>query len=100
MFKALEWSIKAAGEGMYPSERFDGGWRGPRDDGREALGGSLLSYVGAVVAMKGDWIEISQTFGFLQWNSIMRPCCCRDTSRSRLYELSQVAVGEWDGGQT
>ena len=47
--------------------------------------------------MKGDWSEISSTFGLPQWNSINRPCYCCNTSRSRLYELSQVAVGEWEG---
>ena len=53
VFSFLRWCLEGAADGRYPSERWDGPWQTPRDDSRQCMGGNPLTFVGAVIGIKG-----------------------------------------------
>lgn len=80
--------------GIYPA-RGPGGrdWRPDEDESRSALGGLPLCYIGAVVAVKGDWAEYAHTLGMPSWASALHPCpWCRCTKASMSQDATLTAL--------
>ena len=44
------------------------------DPVRAALAGVPLVFLGALIAIRGDWAEFCQTFGFANWKTKSAPC--------------------------
>ena len=73
VFLYLAWQITALAKGIRPNKRHDGSAWKPSDKKRESLAGARM-IKGACLYIKGDWCEYASTFGFPQWNDLLRPC--------------------------
>ena len=62
----LRWSVHALAAGRMPEHRHDGHeWRPEDGDRQKAAGASIIK--GALVLIKGDWIEYCLSLGFPTW---------------------------------
>ena len=75
----LRWSFDAMARGARPTKRHDGQPFGPADDHRHRTGGQALRCKGALVYLKGDWMEFCERHGFPSHASSLRPCFCCNT---------------------
>ena len=71
----IAWSLKSLAAGKWPSARHDGRPFTAVDGNRAALAGEPLMKA-ALVYILGDWAEISHTWGFPDWSSVLHPCFC------------------------
>ena len=71
----ISWSLRALASGRWPTERHDGRPFTAVDGNRATLAGEPLMKA-ALVYILGDWAEISHTWGFPDWSSVMHPCFC------------------------
>ena len=85
----LHWSMLALAQGENPPARHDHTPFGEGDDARLAFAGMELAFVGALLLIKGDWMEFCYTFGFPNWKSIF-PCLFCKVTINELYNLSRV----------
>lgn len=83
VFQFLAWSFKCLARRRYPECRHDGARWGRADSYRKELSGRELPFAGCLLNIKGDWAELSGTFGFPGWNDALRPCflCCAPPSK-------------------
>ena len=70
----LHWSLSAMSTGMFPGSRHDrAAWK-PGDEQRAGLAGTQLSFVGVLLQIRGDWLEMSTSLGFPTWADSRSPC--------------------------
>ena len=73
VFHFLHWCFAALAIGIFPESRWDGPWKAS-DEARQELAGKGMSLVGSLFAVKGDWSEYANTFGFPTWSDVTAPC--------------------------
>ena len=85
VFKTIQWSLAALASGKFPTHDPDGrvfsGWR-------HDVGGDDLGVTGAILHVKGDWMEFSSSLGLPNWATKIAPCPFCDVHKPGLYVLS------------
>jgi len=74
LFRMLRWSLEALAAGIWPRRRHDHRLWLPSDNWRRERADERMPHRGAVVYIKGDWCEYSNTFGLPTWHDGLRPC--------------------------
>ena len=70
----VHWSVQAMGRGTFPTGRHDHAPWKPADAERADLQGSLLSFIGMLLQVKGDWLEFVSSLGLTSWRDLECPC--------------------------
>ena len=70
----VHWSVQAMGRGTFPTGRHDHAPWKPADAERADLQGSLLSFIGMLLQVKGDWLEFVSSLGLTSWSDLECPC--------------------------
>ena len=85
VWQLLRWSFESLGCGQKPVSRHDGTpfW----DSDACRTGGGPLGFRGALILMKADWAELTQTLGFSNWQSVENPCLLCDATRGSMYDV-------------
>ena len=73
VFEFLKWSFTCLARGVHPEFRHEGG-PFSESDRRLSRAGQPLACTGAVLMIKGDWMEYCHTLGFATWQSLAAPC--------------------------
>ena len=77
----LKWSLQALARGFWPDTRHDGSpFDTGTDSARSAMAGKPLMKA-ALIFILGDWAEVSHTWGFPDWSSVLNPCFAALLSR-------------------
>lgn len=91
IFRFLHWCFKNLAVGAFPGERHDSEvWR-ETDGLRADKAGTGLQARGALLYIKGDWSEYTNTFGFTAWNATERPCLFCRCSREQMYTVQGLS---------
>ena len=85
VFATIHWSLLSLACGRHPETRHDGAPFDPEEDAnRHFVRGLDLPIRACVVAVRGDWMEISCTLGFPTWKHRVAPCpWCTATQENR-----------------
>ena len=85
VFRWLGWSIVALAVGVFPAQRHDQrDWDGEHDVERASVAGLPMAMVGAITAIKGDWLEYCTSLGSPTWQSRLHPCLYCHAKQSTL----------------
>ena len=88
----LRWSIEALAKGQLPRHRHDGSnFCAAGDISRLASAGTKM-IKGAVVIIKGDWMEYSASLALPFWSSVMHPCFCCHATQDQLRLLGNFSA--------
>ena len=92
ILRFLTWSIESLAKGIYPSA---GPWGQPLTDAdglRVSLAGKKMPVRAAVVQVRGDWAEFSNTLGLSSWKSTLDPCFLCSAEKDCLHDLSGLTA--------
>ena len=95
IFKTLQWSLGCLASGIWPSVGPDGV---PLDGWRSDVAGQDLGVLGAVVDVKGDWMDFSSSLGLPNWADGGSPCPFCTCTKSKMFDLSpfNTKTSPWD----
>lgn len=83
VFRMITWSLRHLATGYYP-QSLPGGEEFASES-RKALRGTPLGVRGAVIAVKGDWMEWQERLGFRSWSHGLHPCPLCDTTTDSMF---------------
>ena len=91
VFRCLAWSLRALATREMPARRHDlQPWQwSDIVNKRSVQGGAQLPYRMALLYVRGDWSEYSNTLGFPSWNDSLRPCFCCTAHGEDLFNFSE-----------
>ena len=97
VLRMIAWSFNVVAEGVYPAMRHDG--KPFADEVRAAQRGEPIAdgYCGALVEMRADLEEFSNSCGFKRSTAVDRPCFCCKCSRETLFDFpANIESSLWE----
>ena len=92
VFNFITWCLTMSDQGAYPSQDWSqSDWT---DEVRVSLAGIALTTLIALVFIKGDWAEYSNTFGLASWASKLYPCFNCWCVLSNMFRYQNVSLCE------
>ena len=85
VMNTIKWSLTALAAGTFPSVGPDGS---PLSGWRAEVAGTSLGVRGALIHIKGDWMEFSSSLGLASWNAKIAPCPFCTVEKASLFVLS------------